>query len=53
MEQLTDSWRPLTVALDSLSRSMGQPGLHPFVLPTPALDRLASVHALVHSAGPA
>lgn len=51
MDQLTESWLPLTVALNSLSRSMGQPDLYPFVLSTPALEKLAFVHALVHPAG--
>jgi len=48
MNQLTESWLPLTVALNSLNRSMGQPDLYPFVLSTPALEKLAFVQALVH-----
>ncbi len=52
MEQLTESWLPLTVALNSLNRSMGQPDLYPFVLSTPALEKLAFVHALVHPVEP-
>jgi hypothetical protein len=50
MGPLTESWLPLTVALNSLNRSMGQPDLYPFVLSTPALDKLAFVHGLVHPA---
>jgi hypothetical protein len=52
MEQLTESWLPLTVALNSLNRSMGHPDLYPFVLSTPAVEKLAFVHALVHPATP-
>jgi hypothetical protein len=52
MEQLTETWLPLTVALNSLNRSMGNPDLYPFVLSTPALEKLAFVHALVHPAAP-
>lgn len=47
MQQLTESWLPLTVAVNSLSRAMGQPDLYPFVLSTPALEKLAFVHSLV------
>jgi hypothetical protein len=39
---------PLTIALNSLNRSMGQPDLYPFVLSPPALEKLAFVHRLVH-----
>ena len=47
--QLIESWLPLTVAVNSLNRAMGQPDLYPFVLSTPALEKLAFVHALVHT----
>ena len=49
MQQLTESWLPLTVAVNNLNRAMGQPDLYPFVLSTPALEKLTFVHALVHS----
>jgi hypothetical protein len=52
MQQLTESWLPLTVAVNSLNRAMGQPDLYPFVLSTPALEKLTFVHALVHSTEP-
>jgi hypothetical protein len=51
MARLTDSWLPLTVAVNSLNRAMGQPDLYPFVLSTPAIDKLAFVHELVREAG--
>ncbi|MFO1159497.1 MAG: putative zinc-binding peptidase [Reyranellaceae bacterium] len=50
MGQLIETWLPLSVALNCLNRSMGQPDLYPFVLSGPAIDKLAFVHGLVHSA---
>jgi hypothetical protein len=50
MAQLVESWLPLSVALNCLNRSMGQPDLYPFVLSEPAIDKLAFVHGLVHPA---
>jgi hypothetical protein len=38
---------PLTVALNSLNRSMGLPDLYPFVLPAPAIDKLHFVHEVI------
>ncbi|MCW5737941.1 MAG: putative zinc-binding peptidase [Enhydrobacter sp.] len=52
-DRLVESWMPLTIALNSLNRSMGQPDLYPFVLSTPALEKLAFVHGLVHPDMPA
>jgi hypothetical protein len=45
--QLVDSWMPLSVALNSLNRAIGQPDLYPFVLSSPAIDKLGFVHGLV------
>jgi hypothetical protein len=45
--QLVDSWMPLSLALNSLNRAMGQPDLYPFVLSSPAIDKLGFVHGLV------
>ena len=36
------AWVPLTVALNSLNRSMGLPDPYPFVLAAPALEKIAS-----------
>ena len=41
-DRLVQAWLPLTVALNSLNRSMGQPDLYPFAL-TPAGDREAAL----------
>lgn len=47
--RLVSAWRPLTVALNALNRSMGQPDLYPFSLPDPVLAKLAFVHDLVRT----
>lgn len=46
-EEMRDQWIPLTVALNSLTRSMGTGDAYPFVLSTPALEKLAFVHQVV------
>lgn len=45
---LVDAWVPLTVALNSVNRSMGQPDLYPFVLSQPVMEKLAFIHSLIH-----
>ena len=47
--QLIDSWLPLSLALNSLNRAMGQSDLYPFVLSPPAIDKLGFVHDIVHA----
>ena len=47
--RLIDAWLPLTFAVNSLNRSMGQPDLYPFVLSQPAIEKLGFVHALVRA----
>jgi hypothetical protein len=41
------SYIPLTLAINSLNRSMGQPDLYPFVLPPPVLEKLRFIHKLL------
>ena len=43
-DALIEAWLPLTYAVNSLNRSMGQPDLYPFVLPPAAVDKLRFVH---------
>jgi len=45
-----DNWLPLTFAINSLNQSMGQQCLYPFVLPQPAIDKLAYVHGVIREA---
>lgn len=47
IQRLLGAWLPLTVALNAMNRSMGQPDLYPFALPQPVLDKLGFVHDLV------
>jgi hypothetical protein len=49
MTQLIDNWLPLSLALNSLNRAMGQSDLYPFVLSVPAIDKLGFVHDLVRA----
>jgi hypothetical protein len=46
--QLLKAWIPLTVAINGVNRSMGQPDLYPFVLSRPVLGKLEYVHGLIH-----
>jgi hypothetical protein len=41
---------PLTVAINGLNRSMGQPDLYPFVLSPPVMVKLQYVHELIQQA---
>lgn len=45
---IINAWLPLTFAVNSLNRSMGQPDLYPFVLSPVVIDKLAWIHDLVH-----
>jgi hypothetical protein len=49
LERIIDTWLPLTFAVNSINRSMGQPDLYPFVLPPPVIWKLAFVHDRVHA----
>ena len=44
---LIETWLPLTYAVNSLNRSMGQPDLYPFALAGPVVAKLRFVHDLV------
>ena len=51
IEMLIAAWTPLTLAVNSLNRSMGQPDLYPFVLSPDVVSKLGYVHELIRSAG--
>ena len=44
---LIAAWVPLTVALNSLNRSMGLPDLYPFVLADRVIAKLGFVHRVI------
>ena len=46
-DALIRAWLPLTYAVNSLNRSMGQPDLYPFALAEPVVAKLRFIHDLV------
>jgi hypothetical protein len=48
MERILDAWMPLTVAVNSINRSMGQPDLYPFVISAAIVVKLAFIHDRIH-----
>jgi hypothetical protein len=49
MDRIVDAWMPLTVAMNSINRSMGQPDLYPFVLSPAVVVKLAFIHDRIHT----
>ncbi len=49
MARIIDAWLPLTVAMNAINRSMGQPDLYPFVLSPAVIVKLTFVHERVHA----
>ncbi|WP_339715612.1 zinc-binding metallopeptidase family protein [Cyclobacterium amurskyense] len=47
--QLLNQWTSLSLALNSLNRSMGLPDPYPFVISSPVSKKLAFIHELIHS----
>ena len=47
MSVILEAWLPLTFAVNSLNRSMGQPDFYPFVLSEKVMEKLAFIHQLV------
>jgi hypothetical protein len=48
-ESLTSSWNAVTLALNSLNRSMGMKDAYPFVLSPKVLEKLRFVHELIQT----
>jgi hypothetical protein len=48
VKPLIDTWVPLSNALNSLNRSMGQLDIYPFVLSPRVVEKLGFIHDLVH-----
>ena len=51
IDDLIPAWIPVTVAVNSLNRSMGQPDLYPFVTAPAVVAKLAFIHDLIRHAG--
>ncbi len=52
IEDLIDAWLPLTYAVNSLNRSMGQPDFYPFILSPAAIEKLGFMNGLVRALQP-
>lgn len=48
VRRLIDAWVPISFAVNSLNRAMGQPDLYPFVLSAPVVDKLGFVDRIIH-----
>jgi hypothetical protein len=46
---LVSAWVPLSVAINAIQRSMGQPDSYPFVLSNPVVDKLEYLHQLIQN----
>jgi hypothetical protein len=46
-DEFLDNWFPLTYALNNLNRCLGLPDAYPFVLSTPAIEKLRLVHRAI------
>lgn len=46
-EDLIEVWLPLTYAVNSMNRSMGQPDLYPFVLPPEVISKLTYINDII------
>ena len=49
-DELYAQWLPLTVAMNSINRSMGQPDFYPFVIPDPVVKKLKYIHTVCAAA---
>jgi hypothetical protein len=49
MQEIIDAWLPLTFAVNSLNRAMGNQDLYPFVLSPTVIGKLSFVHKVVHA----
>jgi len=46
---ILEAFVPLTYAINSLNRSMGQKDIYPFVIPDSVVEKLRFVHSLLHA----
>jgi hypothetical protein len=47
------AWFSLTYVLNNLNRSLGWPDSYPFILSTPAMDKLRFIHETIAAASQA
>lgn len=48
-DEIINLWLPLTFAMNSINRSMGQTDLYPFIIAPPVVEKLRFVHQVCHS----
>ncbi|MEZ2222216.1 putative zinc-binding metallopeptidase [Rhizobium sp. RCC_161_2] len=46
-EQLVSAWIPLSVAINAIQRSMGQPDAYPFILSSPVVTKLEYIRQVI------
>jgi hypothetical protein len=51
IDEIMETWAPVSVALNSLNRSLGQPDPYPFVLTQTVIDKFDFIHRLVRAQG--
>ena len=51
-DALITTWVPVTIAVNSLNRSMGEADLYPFVLTQPVIDKLTFIHNIIRQGSP-
>ena len=51
VDRIIDAWLPLTFAVNSINRSMGQADLYPFVLAPAVIRKLAFIHEAIRTVG--
>ncbi|MBP1806415.1 zinc-binding metallopeptidase family protein [Rubellimicrobium aerolatum] len=47
VEPLAQAWVPLAIAMNAMSRALGQPDLYPFVIAPPVVEKLGFIHDLM------
>lgn len=52
-DDMLERWLPLTMAVNNINRSGGQPDLYPFVLSSEVVEKLTYVHNLIQSSADA
>jgi hypothetical protein len=50
VQGMIDVWIPISVALNSMNRGMGQPDLYPFVLSSAVSEKMRFIHGLIQGA---
>ena len=52
MQQIVDTWLPVSFAMNSINEAMGQRDLYPFILSSKIVEKLSFIHSLVHAPRP-